>query len=195
MSQFHIVLKDYENWKMDNVTFIEQMKSDGTILYRRIEPVYAVLDKIYAMSVKEENIDEDLEIIFQIGFNYLHGQITLIRLYRDKLFGADHERFVRFSPLLGYLLSIHDIRSDLENHEEELDFSRIDDVESLIETMIAEGDTRFDYAGDRLKKAVDELTDVLDSEYAGTVDIFVEIARNLGIGLTEGETYVVGRDL
>ncbi len=190
-----MVLKDYANWKMDHVAFIEQLKSDETVLYQRIEPVYAVLDKIYAKSVKEEDIDEDLETVFQIGFNYLHGQITLIRLYRDKLFGEDHERFVRFSPLIGYLLSIQDLRTDLEDYEEELDLSGLDDVESLIETMIAEGDTRFEYAGERLKEAVDEVTYELDSEYAGTIDIFIEIAQNLDIELTEGETFVVGRDL
>ncbi len=195
MSQFDMVLKDYASWKMDNIAFIEQLKSDKTSLYRRIEPVYAVLDKIYAMSVEDGSVDEDLETIFQLGFSYLHGQIGIIRLYRDKFFGGNHERFIRFSPLLGYLLSIHDLRSDLEEREEELDFSRLDDVETRIETMIAEGDTRFELAGDRLKKAVDEVTNELDSEYVGTIDIFVEIAHNLDVELTEGETFVVGRDL
>ncbi len=195
MEQFHIVLKDYANWKMDNIETIEKLRGNDSLLYRRFEPVYKVLNNIYERAVEEETLSDDMRTIFQVGFNYLHMQFEVVRIYFEKLFESDCEAFEKYTPLIGYLLYIADVRSDLEDYEDSVDFSELNDVETLIENMIAEKDPRFDYAEERLYKAVENIKGQLDFEYVGVVDIFVEIAGNLGVELSKRDPFVIGEEV
>ncbi len=197
MEQFHIVLKDYVNWKMENVEILERLKSNDSMIYDRLEPVYKVLNKIYDQAVDDKELSEDLRTIFQVGLNYLHTQFEVIRIYYEKLFDSDCVTFEEYSPLMGYLLFISDLRADLEEYEEDgLDFSDLNDVETLIENMIAEKDNSFTYAADRLNKAVSDIVNQLDYEYVSIVDIFVEIAENLDVELsTHKEPFIIGEEV
>ncbi len=197
MDQFHIVLKDYANWKMENIEILERLKLNDSMIYTRLEPVYKVLNEIYERAVEQEDISEDLRTIFQVGLNYIHTQFEVIRIYYEKLFQSDCSRFEEYSPLMGYLLFIADFRADLEEYEEEgLDFSELNEVETLIENMIAEKDDHFDYAADRLNKAVDEIVKQLEFEYVSITDIFVEIAENLNVELsTNQEPFEIGEEV
>ena len=74
MDQFQIVLKDYANWKMENVETLEKLKANDSLIYDRLEPVYKVLNTIYDMAIEEKELSEDLQTIFQVGLNYIHSQ-------------------------------------------------------------------------------------------------------------------------
>ncbi len=197
MDQFHIVLKDYANWKMENVEILEKLKANDSMIYDRLEPVYKVLNAIYEEAVEQRDLTEDMRTIFQVGLNYLHTQFEVIRIYYEKLFQSDCHRFEHYSPLMGYLLFISDFRADLEEYDEDLiDFSDLNDVETLIENMIAEKDDNFQYAADRLNKAIDEIVNQLDFEYVSIIDIFVEIAENLNVELsTHKEPFIIGEEV
>jgi len=196
MDQFQVVLKDYANWKMENVETLEKLKANDSLIYDRLEPVYKVLNKIYDMAVEEQELSEDLQTIFQVGLNYIHSQFEVIKVYYEKLFGSDCSRFEKYTPLVGYLLFISDFRADLEDYEETLDFEDLNDVETLIENMVAEKDVNFQYAADRLNKAVQDIIYQLDFEYVSIIDIFVEIAENLDVDLsTHHSPYVVGKEV
>jgi len=195
MEQFNLVLKDFANWKMDNVQVIEKLRSGQSLIYDRFEPVYAVLNDIYRRAVENEPLDEEMQTIFNVGFKYLHSQFEVVRIYYEKLFDSDCALFSEFDQLVGYLLFLSDFRSDLEDYEDTIDFSDLNDVEDLIETMIAQRDKRFEYAADRLNKAVEKVTDQLDFEYVSIIEIFLEIAENLNIDLEKSDAYVIGEDL
>lgn len=195
MNQFDFVLKDFVNWKLDNIEVLERFKHHGSFIYDRLEPVYAVLNHIYETAVEDGQLDEELETIFQVGLNYLYTQFEVIKIYWEKLFASNCTAFETFTPLVGYLLFISDFRSDLEEIEEEIDFSKLNDVETLIENMIAEQREEFNYAADRLNEAIHSIVDNLDFEYVSIIDIFVEIAENLNIQLSTDETFVIGKDI
>ncbi len=198
MKPFDLVLKDFANWKMDNVDVLERLRNEDSPIYDRLEPVYLVLNHIYREAVDNGgSLDEEMENIFQVGFDYLSNQFDVVRIYYEKLFKSDCAAFSEFSTLVGYLLFISDLRADLEEYEAEaeLDFTELNDVETMIETMIAQRDTRFEYAAERLNRAVDELIEPLGFEYVSIVDIFVEIAGTLGIALDRGESLVIGEDI
>ncbi len=195
MEQFHIVLKDFANWKMENIDVLEKFKHNRILLYDRFEPVYEVLNTIYEKAVEQEELSEDLQTIFQVGLTYLHTQFEVIRIYYEKLFNSDCHLFEDYTPLVTYLLFISDFRSDLEEFEETIDFSDLNDVESQIENMIAERDNRFDYAADILNKAISDIESQLDHEYVSIIDIFVEIADNLNVDLSTNKAFTVGKDI
>ena len=195
MEQFHIVLKDFANWKLENIEILERFKTNRSLLYDRLEPVYVVLNHTYEKAVENEDLNEDYQTIFHVGLNYLHTQFEVIRIYYEKLFESDCELFESYTPLVGYLLFISDFRTDLEEYEDQLDCSDLSDVETLIENMIAERDDRFSYAAERLNKVVDDIVSQLDFEYIGIIDIFVEIADNLKLDLSSHKPFVIGRDI
>ncbi len=196
MDQFQIVLKDYANWKMENVETLEKLKANDSLIYDRLEPVYKVLNTIYDMAIEEKELSEDLQTIFQVGLNYIHSQFEVIKIYYEKLFDSDCSKFESYTPLVGYLLFISDFRADLDDYEDQIDFDDLNDVETLIENMIAEEDVNFQYAAERLNKAVDTIVEQLDFEYVSIIDIFVEIAENLNIDLsTHQAPYVVGKEV
>ena len=195
MHQFQIVLKDFVNWKMDNAEILERFKYHGSSIYDRLEPVYAVLNTIYDMVLREETINEDLETIFQVGLNYLNTQFEVIRIYYETVFDSNCELLESYTQLLGYLLYISDLRSDLEEFEDSVDFQPLNDVEVMLENMIAQRDERFMYAADQLKKAVHDVVNQLDFEYVSIIDIFIEIAANLGIELNNHQIMTIGKDI
>lgn len=195
MNQFDFILKDFVNWKLDNVEVLERFKHHGSLIYDRLEPVYVVLNFIYEKAVEEEELTEELETIFQVGLNYLHAQFEVIRIYFEKLFNSSCELFEDYTPLVGYLLFISDLRSDLEAFENDIDFKDLNEVETLIENMIAERRDEFEYAANQLNKATYNIVKHLDFEYVSIIDIFVEIAENLGIPLSTDEAFLIGKDI
>ena len=195
MNQFDFILKDFVNWKLDNIEVLERFKHHGSLIYDRLEPVYVVLNYIYEKAVEDKQISEELETIFQVGLNYLHAQFEVIRIYFEKLFSSDCVLFEDFTPLVGYLLFISDLRADLEAFENDIDFSELNEVETLIENMIAQRREEFEYAANRLNKATYSIVKHLDFEYVSIIEIFVEITENLKIPLSTDEAFLIGKDI
>ncbi len=195
MEAFHIVLKDFANWKMENIEILERFKSNRSLLYDRLEPVYVVLNHIYESAVENQELNEDYQTIFQVGLNYLHTQFEVVKVYYEKLFESDCELFESYTSLVGYLLFISDFRADLEEYEDELDCSDLSEVETMIENMVAERDERFSYAAERLNNAVNNIKSQLDFDYISIIDIFLEIADNLNLNLPTRKPFVIGKDI
>ena len=110
----NIIYKDFASWKIENTQTIDQFNKNNSVIYERLEPVYEVLNHIYDMVVEKNEIDEDLETIFQVGFNYLNTQFDIIKIYFETLFQSKCEDFDEYSNLIVFLLYIYDLRTDLE---------------------------------------------------------------------------------
>lgn len=190
-----LIFKDYASWRIDNQETIEQFKHNSNVVYDRFEPVYVVLNHIYDMVVEGEELDEDLEVIFESGFGYLSNQFEIIKIYYDTLFQQSCDDFKNYADVLLYLIYISDLRLDLENNDIDIDMTELDDLETSIENFIMERQTDFAFLADRMNKIMSEIFKQLDYEYVSIIDIFVEIAENLGIFLYEDSEYVVGREV
>jgi hypothetical protein len=71
----------------------------------------------------------------------------------------------------------------------------LDEVETLIEDMIAQRDNDVDTAKEALDKAIMSVAKLLDYEYTPIIDIFYEIAKSLGIGLSDDDHSIIGKDI
>mgnify|MGYP003904063967 CR=1 FL=1 len=47
----------------------DTFRNNNNMIYERLEPVYLVIEYIYDLACEQEELDEDLEAIFNIGFN------------------------------------------------------------------------------------------------------------------------------
>ena len=185
------VLKDYASWKMENLEILNTFKLNNNPIYERLEPVYAVLEHVYEMACDQKEIEEDLESIFVIGFNYLHSQFNVIKIYFESLFQSKCEDFETYSEMLLFLLYIFDVRTDLENHGYESDIEVLNHTETYIENMIIERRNDFEYVRSMMNTALKKVSETINYEYVSIVDIYVEIAENLDIFLYENDDILI----
>ena len=65
---------------MENNEIIQKFIGNNNPIYRRLEPIHLVLDHIYNLVVEDNQMDEDFETVFEVGFNYLHAQFEVIKI-------------------------------------------------------------------------------------------------------------------
>ena len=190
-----LIYKDYAAWKLENQQILEQFQGNGNVIYERLEPVYVVLNHIYDMICEGKELDEDFETIFEVGFNYLSSQFEVIKIYYDTLFQQNCDDFVDYAEFLLYLIYIYDVRNDLESNGYDSDIQVLNDCETNIENMIMERKQDYLYASNIVNEALNEVFKTIEYEYVSIVDIFVEIAENLGIFVYEDNTLVIGEEI
>lgn len=191
----NVLLKDFAAWKMENDQIFQQFQENDNVIYERLEPVYRVLNELYHQVCEGEELDEDTETIFQVGFNYLHSQFEVIKIYFEKLFQSSCDDFEDYSEMVLYLLYIFDIKKDLENHGYDSEIEELNDLEINIENMIAERRKNDLLIKTEMNKVLDNVFEGVEYEYISIIDIFVEIAETLGIFIYEEEEVIIGKEL
>ena len=191
----NVVYRDFASWKIENHEVIEIFQKNESVIYDRLEPIYSVLNHIYDLLIEEKELDDDLDTIFQAGFSYLHSQFEIIRIYFETLFQSQCDDFVNYSEMVLYLLYIYDIRTDMENNDIDSDISELNELETCIENIIMERRADFDYIKDQMNETLKIVFSKMDYDYVSIVDIFVEIAENLGIFIYEDNELVLGTDI
>lgn len=187
-----LILRDYAAWKMENKEVLDTFIENDNPIYFKLQPIYLVLDFIYDKACNEE-IDIDHETIFQVGFNYLHSQFEVIKVYYSSLFKSNCDDFIEYSEAVLYLLYIFDVRSELETNGFNIDYPELDSLESDIENAIAERSddvTKYKY---KIKDVFDRVFTDLKYNYVPITDVFVEIAYTLGI--FEEDEVILGTDI
>ena len=190
-----LLYKDYAAWKLENTELLTKFQSNQNIIYDRLEPVYVVLEHIYNLVCEQVELDEDYETIFEVGFNYLNSQFEIIKIYFDSLFQQKCDDFIEYSELLLYLIYLLDIRNDLESQGFNSDIEELNELETLIENMIMERRNDITYISDKMNNTLSNVFKALDFEFVSIIDVFVEIAENLGIFLYEDEDLVIGEEI
>lgn len=189
------VLKDYASWKIENHVVLDTFRNNNNEIYKRLEPVYLVLEHIYDTACEQQELDPDLETIFQIGFQYLHAQFNVMKIYFESLFQSNCQEFEQYHEMLLYLMYIFDIRTDLENHDIDADMDSLNHAETYIENMIMERRDNFHYVRDLMNETLKDVFSKIDYEYVSIIDIYVEIAENLDIFVYEDDDYTIGKEV
>ncbi len=190
-----LIYRDYAAWKLENTELLKQFQENNNVIYERLEPVYVVLEHVYNMVCDQIDLDEDYETIFEVGFNYLNSQFEIIKIYFDSLFQSNCDDFIDYSELLMYLLYLLDVRNDLESQGHNSDIEVLNDLETTIENMIMERRNDLTYIQDRMNSSLGDLFNKLSFEFVSIIDVFVEIAENLGIFIYENEDFIIGKEV
>lgn len=104
-----IANKDFLSYCSDNQKFIELLCDNSPIIYDRIKNIIVVLNIITDAYEKDQKIDEELEIIFETGFSYLHEQLEIIKIYYNDYFNKDILLFKHYEKIINYLLYVDDL--------------------------------------------------------------------------------------
>ena len=133
------MINDFLSWRGQNEEFIHHLSHHGSMIFYRIYDVLRVLD--YISSLKSEDIDDDMSIIFETGYAYLFGFVDEVKMYLENYFRGNLHKFLEYEELINFLLYIEEIKTSLiddnvfnEYTKEQFDFIS-DDIESKLDLI------------------------------------------------------------
>ena len=176
------IYTDYANWKLENYDLIESLVKNKSKAIARFTSVIAVVDYLYDKYVEEKKLDEDLELIFSSGFDYIYDQFLMIETLLEKNFNNDINELEKYSKTINLLLYINDFQNEALNYKEgTFDLKPLDDLNNKVMKFIDKGENAPDEYFAILSDITSSMFDNLDTEFHTIDQIYYEIAVELGI--------------
>ena len=172
------IYEDYINWKEENFDIIKALIAIKSKVISRFSHVIAVVDYLYEQNIKEP-LNEDLELIFDTGFNYIHDRFLTITTILEKEFRKNVMELDKIAKSINLLLYVQDFEDELLNvkHTKE-DETKLNDFEQRVYGYIE----KHEDVPDEMFSLLDDITfTMFDSNYAGVNDIMYEVAIELNL--------------
>ena len=174
------MINDYKNWYIKKSEFINHLKHHDSIIINRVNNVIITLN--YIASLKEEELNEDYDVIFDCGYGYIYNTISEMELYLDKYFDNNMHKFLDYEPLINYSLFLNDLKSTLIEQEvfdkylnEEFN-NMINEIENIIMSKKSFDETIIESFDNNLFSMLE-----MKKEYITTSEVFDRIAEELQI--------------
>ncbi len=176
------IYTDYANWKLENYDLIESLVKNKSKAIARFTSVIAVVDYLYDKYVEEKKLNEDLELIFSSGFDYIYDQFLMIETLLEKNFNNDINELEKYSKTINLLLYINDFQNEALNYKEgTFDLKPLDDLNNKVMDYLDKKENAPDEYFAILSDITSSMFDNLDTEFHTIDQIYYEIAVELGI--------------
>ena len=176
------IYTDYANWKLENYDLIESLVKNKSKAISRFTSVIAVVDYLYDKYVEEKKLDDDLELIFSTGFDYIYDQFLMIDTLLEKNFNNDINELEKYSKTINLLLYINDFQNEALNYKEgTFDLKPLDDLNDKVMNYLDKHENAPDEYFAILSDITSSMFDNLDQEFHTIDQIYYEIAVELGI--------------
>ena len=176
------IYTDYANWKLENYDLIESLVKNKSKAISRFTSVIAVVDYLYDKYVEEKKLDNDLELVFSTGFDYIYDQFLMIETLLEKNFNNDINELEKYSKTINLLLYINDFQNEALNYKEgTFDLKPLDDLNDKVMNYLDKHENAPDEYFAILSDITSSMFDNLDTEFHTIDQIYYEIAVELGI--------------
>ena len=176
------IYTDYANWKLENYDLIESLVKNKSKAISRFTSVIAVVDHLYDKYVEEKKLDNDLELVFSTGFDYIYDQFLMIETLLEKNFNNDINELEKYSKTINLLLYINDFQNEALNYKEgTFDLKPLDDLNDKVMNYLDKHENAPDEYFAILSDITSSMFDNLDQEFHTIDQIYYEIAVELGI--------------
>lgn len=177
------IYHEYASWKLENIEFIQHLKSSDSSLMIRFNHVLAVVDHLYDKLVDSMAFTEDELNIFQSGFYYLADQIDEIQSVLKDFYQEDLTVLETKSKEINLLLSVIDFQNELMSVDafEQEDLDKLIDFENNVLEKLKQNIVIPDAMYVELDDLTYEMFKKLDVDFYPINDIFLEIADEMGI--------------
>lgn len=177
------IYHEYASWKLENIEFIQHLKSSDSSLMIRFNHVLAVVDHLYDKLVDSMSFTEDELNIFQSGFYYLADQIDEIQSVLKDYYQEDLTVLETKSKEINLLLSVIDFQNELMSVDafEQEDLDKLIDFENNVLEKLKQNIVIPDAMYVELDDLTYEMFKKLDVDFYPINDIFLEIADEMGI--------------
>ena len=125
------IYTDYANWKFENHDFIYQLVRSKSKTISRFTSVIMVVDYLYEKYVNTNKLTADEEVMFNVGFDYMHDNFFTIKTLLDYTFDGDYFALEKCSKTINLLLYVNEFQGELLNTLEDPSFElkALDDFE------------------------------------------------------------------
>lgn len=129
------IYEDYESWRKENLDFLLSLIQSQSKSISRFTHVIAVVDYLAEKyRALEQDLDNDEENIFSMGFDYINDRILTLKMQFEANFKKDIILFNQFGKSLNLLLYINDFQDELLNATGDItkDMQKLDDLENIV---------------------------------------------------------------
>lgn len=112
-----INITDYKAYIQANYNFLELLRENNSLIYDRLNDLLKVLGFIELLADQNKQIEEELELIFEVGFSFLHEQLEEIKIYYNTYFKKNLIKFKEKELLINYYLYINDLEDTLKEKD------------------------------------------------------------------------------
>lgn len=173
--------KDYDAYIAQNKMFLDMLKRTSPVLYERIYDVTVVLDYITHLFDNTKRIGDELQVIFETGFSFLHEQIEEIKAYYELYFNKEGSLLNKYASFVNYNLYLNDLSETLREQRGALSeeiILTIDNIsEEIDDLMLNNKPADFGI----LDKYNNYLEGLIPVGTLTTIEVFALIAEELGL--------------
>lgn len=131
------IFDDYRAWKKENYNLISTLVKNKSNTISRFTAVIAVVDYLND-EINKRALNEDEELIFSTGFDYIFDQFHLINTLLEMRFNNDIKEMEKYAQTINLLLYVNEFQSELLSQEDDIkkNISLLDDLEDKINTCL-----------------------------------------------------------
>ena len=177
------IYTDYANWKFENHDFIYKLVRSKSKTISRFTSVIIVVDYLYEKYVKDNSLTPDEEVMFNVGFDYMHDNFYTIKTLLDYTFNGDYEEMEKCAKTINLLLYVNEFQGELLNTDNvlESDLKQLDNFEQKLTDYLDKKENCPDEFFPYLDDLVNPIFDRNGIDFTPIEAIFYEISVALGI--------------
>lgn len=180
------IYTDYANWKFENHELINALVSIKSKIISRFSHTILVVDYLYDMRIKEDReLNPDLEVIFETGFNYIHDHFLTISEIAKTEYRNNIKEMDKNAKTINLLLYVHDFENELENQDNIKQVAQDKLIE--FEQKVFEYVEKHEEVPDEMFALLDDITISIFDEYQSVNDIMFDIALDLDLIKSQDE--------
>ena len=177
------IYTDYANWKFENHDFIYKLVRSKSKTISRFTSVIIVVDYLYEKYVKDNSLTPDEDVMFNVGFDYMHDNFYTIKTLLDYTFNGDYEEIEKCAKTINLLLYVNEFQGELLNTDNvlESDLKQLDNFEQKLTDFLDKKENCPDEFFPYLDDLVNPIFDRNGIDFTPIEAIFYEISVALGI--------------
>ncbi len=167
-------ISDYKSWLIEEKDILDEYKK--TYIYDRYEVIFEVLDNLS----KNDKLDDDFEVIFEMGFQFIENQISSLKIWAKTFYNNDYKLFFKNSKTILLMIYINENLNEFENVK---DLDKIKMLEEDVFTALKSKNTVSDELYDIVLKEINKIYVKNKIENIDMVNVYNKIAEMLKIDL------------
>lgn len=175
-------VQDYQQYYQSNAMLLQKLEEENLFLSHRFQDLIKVLDYIVTLYEGSNKIEEDFEVIFEVGYVFLFHQFEDFKNYFTSYLESDYVLLKKYDTLINYTLYLDDlyqVLQDKDNFTEEQKkvFLNVQtSIEDILKNKAEVTETTFEEFNDSLEEVLLHTTDTIT-----TLEVFEQIIEELAL--------------
>lgn len=175
-------VQDYQQYYQSNAMLLQKLEEENLFLSHRFQDLIKVLDYIVTLYEGSNKIEEDFEVIFEVGYVFLFHQFEDFKNYFTSYLESDYVLLKKYDTLINYTLYLDDlyqVLQDKDNFTEEQKkvFLNVQtSIEEILKNKAEVTETTFEEFNDSLEEVLLHTTDTIT-----TLEVFEQIIEELAL--------------